>query len=131
MAYFIKNPIGIWGEKLACEKYLKRGFVLVARNIYNRRGKMLGELDLVVRSHKHLVFVEVKTRTSEKFGAAVASITKQKQRKLINTIKWFCRKFPQYNHLSPRIDVCAITIDRLDKSRVNVIIIPSAVTLDY
>lgn len=131
MAYFVKNKIGSWGEKIACEEYLKRGFVLVARNVYNFRGKRLGEIDLVMRTDKYLVFVEVKARTTNQFGSAVESITKLKQRKLIHIINWFCKRFPQYDHLQPRIDVCAIDIDPLDKSAVNVIIIPSAVTLDY
>lgn len=128
MAFNLKNKLGIWGERLAEAEYLKRGFVLVARNIHNNRGKMLGEIDLIMRSHKSLIFVEVRVRTKSRFGSAVDSITKSKRQKLIRTVQWFNRRFPQYSALSPRIDVCAIDID---KSQVNVIIIPSAVTLDY
>lgn len=131
MAYLVRNKIGVWGEKVACNQYLKQGYVLVARNIYNNRGKMMGELDLIVRSDTQLIFVEVKTRRLGKFGPAASSITKQKQRKLINTVNWFRRRFPQYRELQPRIDVCAIDIDPLDKSAVNVIIIPSAVEINY
>ncbi len=138
MAFNVKNKLGIWGERVAEREYLKRGFVLVARNVHNTRGKMLGEIDLVVRSDRSLVFVEVKVRRGDRFGSAVQSISKVKQRKLIRIVNWFLRRFPQYGNLQPRIDVCAIDAvpaafrlgGNIDKRAINVIIIPSAVTLD-
>jgi putative endonuclease len=138
MAFKLSNKLGIWGERLAEAKYLERGYVFVTRNAYNSRGKRLGEIDLVVRSETHLVFVEVKTRRSQRFGTAVESITAAKQRRIVKAVSWFCRLFPQFKQLQIRIDVCAIDIitaspngRKLDKPRVNVTIIPSAVTLDY
>ena len=131
MAYLIRNKLGVWGEKVAREAYLARGYVLVARNIYNNRGKMLGELDLVFRSEKQIIFVEVKTRRSDKFGTAAASVSRAKQRKLIHSVNWFLNRYPHFKSLRPRIDVCAIDFYKLDKTHANVIIIPSAVTLDY
>lgn len=130
MAFKLTNKFGIWGEQMAETEYLKRGYVLVARNIHNYKGKMLGEIDLVVRSSTELIFVEVKSRRGSRFGSALESVTKAKKQKLIKTVAWFCRVFPQYNKLQPRIDVCAISAN-LDKSAVNVIIVPHAVTLDY
>ena len=130
MAFKLKKQLGIWGERVAEREYLKRGFVLVARNVYNTRGKMLGEIDLVVRSDRSLVFVEVKVRKGNRFGSAVQSISKQKRKKLIRIVQWFCRRYPYYTNLQPRIDVFAIDVS-LDNRLVNAIIIPSAVTLDY
>ncbi len=130
MAFKLTNKFGIWGEQVAEAEYLKRGFVLVARNIHNYKGKMLGEIDLVVRSSTELIFVEVKSRRGGQFGTAIESVSKAKQRKLLKIVTWFCRAFPQYQKLQPRIDVCAIQAN-LDKSSVNVIIVPHAVTLDY
>ena len=133
MAFLVQNKLGKWGERKAEQEYLKQGYVLVARNIYNTRGKRLGEIDLVIRTETELVFVEVKTRRAGKFGTAVESITKLKQQKLIRTVQWFCRLFPQYAYLQPRIDVCAIDVTvigdgtDLDNCPVNVIIIPHAV----
>ena len=133
MAFLVQNKLGAWGEQRAEQEYLKRGFVLVARNVYNTRGKRLGEIDLVFRSETELIFVEVKTRRAGKFGTAVESITKAKQQKLIRTVKWFCQLFPQYGNLNPRIDVCAIDITVIGDGRdldicpVNVIIIPYSI----
>lgn len=130
MAFKLKNSVGIWGEQLAENEYLRRGFVLVARNIHNGKGKMLGEIDLVMRNETELVFVEVKARRTGRFGTALEAITKAKQKKLLKIVAWFSKSYPEFRDLRPRIDVCAITTN-LDKSSVNVIIIPSAVTLDY
>lgn len=129
MTFKLQNKIGIWGEKLAENYYLKRGYVLVARNVYNFKGKRLGEIDLVVRSETELIFVEVKVRRNDRFGSPQESVTRAKQKKLLKIVHWFCRAFPCYQSLTPRIDVCAITTN-IDKTVVNVIIIPSAVTLD-
>lgn len=134
MAFYVRKTLGAWGEQIACEEYLRRGLVLVARNIHNHRGKQLGEIDLVMRTDQQLVFVEVKTRRPSRFGSGAEAVTKQKQRKLVRIISWFCRRFPQYNRLQPRIDVCVVEVgfgSQLDKSAPNVIIIPDAVTLDY
>ena len=138
MAFSFRKKLGEWGEQLACEEYLKRGYVLVARNIYNHKGKQMGEIDLIMRTETELVFVEVKTRQGSRFGTGADSVTKVKQRKLIKILSWFLRMFPVYNKLRPRIDVCVIEVpayqtpsSNLEKSAVNVIIIPDAVTLDY
>ncbi len=135
MALSFRKKLGDFGERVACDEYLKRGYVLVARNIYNRRGKQMGEIDLIMRTSSHLIFVEVKSRRGSKFGTGAESMTKLKQKKLIKIISWFNRKYPQFNYLQPRIDVCVVDVVSgsadLDKSAVNVIIIPDAVTLDY
>ncbi|HEX3100037.1 MAG TPA: YraN family protein [Patescibacteria group bacterium] len=134
MAFNLKNKLGVWGERLAETEYLKRGYILVARNIHNRRGKLMGEIDLIMRSDKLIIFVEVKARRPSKFGSAVEAVTRAKQQKLIKTIHWFLRRFPQYKNLQPRIDICAIDIHLvmagdLDNHPKSVIIIPSAVEL--
>lgn len=138
MAFSFRKKLGEWGEQLACEEYLKRGYVLVARNIYNHKGKQMGEIDLIMRTETELVFVEVKTRQGNKYGTGAEAITKAKQRKLIKILNWFTRTFPVYKKLRPRIDVCVIEVpiyltpsSNLDKSAVNVIIITDAITLDY
>ncbi len=138
MAFKLQNQLGLWGERIAEQEYLKLGYVLVARNIYNGKGKRLGEIDLVMRTDKVLVFVEVKTRRPSKFGMASESVTRTKQKRLIKIVHWFTRCFPQYASLQPQIDVCAIDVSEttleqgdLDNAPKNVIIIPSAVTLDY
>ena len=54
----IRRTLGAHGERLACEHLAGRGYSLVDRNFRTR----YGELDLVARDERFLVFCEVKTR---------------------------------------------------------------------
>jgi putative endonuclease len=70
--------LGARGERLAAAWYMAAGYEVVARNWRCREG----ELDLVVRRPGEVVFCEVKSRTSERFGAPVEAVTGAKQRRL-------------------------------------------------
>jgi putative endonuclease len=49
---------------------------------HNFRGHSGGEIDIVCRDDDTLVFVEVKTRTSEDFGRPFAAVDRQKQKRI-------------------------------------------------
>ncbi len=70
---------GKHAEELAASFLEQRGLAIVARN-YRCRG---GEIDLVCRQGKGLVFVEVRLRRNLAYGGAGASITPSKQRRII------------------------------------------------
>lgn len=70
---------GQQGEALAERFLAQRGLTVVARNVRCRGG----EIDLVCRDGKTLVFVEVRRRRSGGYGGAAASITAGKQRRII------------------------------------------------
>ncbi len=66
------------GESLAVEHLKARGCKILAQNY--RAGR--GEIDIIVKDGQFIVFVEVKTRRSLKFGVPQASVTKQKQKQI-------------------------------------------------
>lgn len=70
---------GKLAEERAERHLAKRGLAIVTRN-FRCRG---GEIDLVCRDGRVLVFVEVRMRRSNAFGGAGASITQTKQRRII------------------------------------------------
>lgn len=70
-----------------------------------------GELDLVMLHGDELVFVEVKTRTGERFGRAAEAVTPAKQRRLLATAAWFAAGHPEHSERIWRIDIVAVTID--------------------
>jgi len=75
------KTLGRTGEA-AAERYLsKLGYSILDRN-YRTRG---GEIDLVVSDRDTLVFVEVKTRESERYGEAVQAVTPHKQEQMSKT----------------------------------------------
>jgi putative endonuclease len=70
---------GARAEGVAAQYLMRHGLAIVARN-FRTRG---GEIDLVARDGRTLVFVEVRMRRSEAFGGAAASITWRKRERLV------------------------------------------------
>ncbi len=69
------RSLGRAGEKLAADWYESHGYEVVARNWRCREG----ELDLVARRGRTIVFCEVKARGSEAFGSPAEAVTRTKQ----------------------------------------------------
>jgi putative endonuclease len=103
--------LGRHGEDLALEHYRQLGFKFLERNYIFHRGKQTGEIDLVVCKNQEIVFVEVKTRRSSRFGTGLEAVDFFKQRKLVMTAKLYLLKHPQYRGWNYRIDVVTVDID--------------------
>lgn len=73
-----RRVLGADGETQAAAWYEAHGYVVVARNWRCRDG----ELDLVVRRGRLLAFVEVKSRSTTRFGTPAEAVTPDKQRRL-------------------------------------------------
>lgn len=98
--------VGDIGERLAA-KYLKSlGFKILMRNFRAQGG---GEVDLVCRDGRRLVFVEVKTRTSLKFGRPVEAVTTDKQYLITRgAMEWLARL--DRPHVYYRFDVLEVML---------------------
>ena len=83
-----ENNAGLEAEKIAATFLVKQGLKLLVHNYHCR----FGEIDLVMLEAKTLVFVEVKLRANSLFGGAAASITPQKQQKLILTAQHYLQQ---------------------------------------
>ena len=98
-----RQKLGQAGEALA-ERHLKKmGYRIIARNYRNQ----LGEIDLIARDNGTLVFVEVKTRRSDKYGGPRFAITHQKQKKLSITALSYLKQTRQID-CKARFDVVLI-----------------------
>lgn len=98
--------VGERGEKIA-EKFLKeKGYKILEKNFQNR----FGEIDLVARNGDTLVFVEVKTRYTERFGKPEESVTPAKIRKIIKAGQFYRNLNSDLPDLE-RIDVVAIDLE--------------------
>jgi putative endonuclease len=73
-----RRALGESGEAAAAGWYEANGYEVLARNWRCRQG----EIDLIVRRARTVVFCEVKTRTSLAFGAPVEAITRDKRNRL-------------------------------------------------
>lgn len=72
---------GCLAEQRARDYLIDQGLTWLASNYHCR----VGEIDLIMRDGEALVFVEVRSRVSNAFGGALASVTRSKQQKLIKT----------------------------------------------
>jgi putative endonuclease len=79
---------GIGAEDAAASLLARHGLEIVARNYRTR----LGEIDLVARDGATLVFVEVRSRASDRFGGAVESVTAAKRRRLVAAARQYLSK---------------------------------------
>jgi putative endonuclease len=73
-----RRALGASGEAAVADWYREHGYEVVAANWRCRAG----ELDLIVRRGRTFVFCEVKTRSSDAFGAPVEAVTRDKQVRL-------------------------------------------------
>ena len=99
------------GESLAVGHLKGRGYKILAQNYRAVRG----EIDLVAQDGDCIVFVEVKTRRSLKFGTPQAAVTIQKQRQISkvalvylqtkNLLNAPCRFDVIAVHLSPQLEL--------------------------
>lgn len=102
-----RQRIGLIGEEAVARRYVEMGFSVVARNLHIFRN----EIDLILQSKTHLVFVEVKTRhaipgVSSKYGRPAAAIDQAKQTRMRRAAKDYLRMHP--TSLQPRIDVAEV-----------------------
>ncbi len=99
----LRRIIGRRGEDRAAQYLRRRGYRILARNWRCR----LGEIDLIALDGDTLVFVEVKTRRGDVFGAPELAVTPRKQRQLTKAALSFIMS-RKLGHLPGRFDVVAI-----------------------
>ncbi|MCD8025298.1 MAG: YraN family protein [Candidatus Gastranaerophilales bacterium] len=103
---------GKYGEKLASQYLIKNGYRIIETNYKYSR---LGEIDIIALYKDELCFVEVKTRSSNKFGAPFEAITRDKLQKMIVCMK----NYSQNSNLKfKRCRIDAISVEIGGKSPV-------------
>jgi len=73
-----KDAVGAYGERVAARCLIEAGMELLERNWRSRRG----ELDIIARDGRTVVFCEVKTRRSVAFGGPAEAVGPAKVRRL-------------------------------------------------
>jgi putative endonuclease len=104
-----RQALGAAGEAQAARWYESQGFTVLARNWRSGRG----ELDLVLGRAGLVVFCEVKTRTSDAFGAPVEAVTRTKQVRLRRLAAAWIDQAPTRPR-EIRFDVASVLAGRLD-----------------
>ncbi len=97
--------IGNAAESLACDYLQQRGLKLITRNYH----APFGELDLIMREHDQIVFVEVRFRRHNRYGSGADSVTANKQDKLIKTALYYLQQHPKQAKYPLRFDVISVS----------------------
>jgi len=99
-----RRALGKLGEAAAAAYLQRNGVRILAANF----ACAAGEIDLIGREREALLFVEVKTRTSEAFGPPHLAVHQRKQRQIVRVAQWFLaeRRMPE---TACRFDVVAVT----------------------
>jgi len=103
----LQRDLGRRGEDLA-HRYLRRQkYVIVARN-YRPSSGAPGEIDVIARSGKKLIFIEVKTRANDDVSFPERAVDGEKQRYVIRTARDYARHAGvDWEYV--RFDIIAIT----------------------
>ena len=96
------NLLGAWGEALAADYLRKKHYQVIAAGYRSR----FGEIDLIVKDRRFLVFVEVKLRKSADFAKALEYVDQRKQDRIRITASMYLSQYP--TNLQPRFDVIEI-----------------------
>ncbi len=113
----VRRQLGTAGEQIAARALAERGLSIVERNFRCTEG----EIDLIARDGAEWVFVEVKTRRSDRFGTPEEAVTPRKQAKLIAVAETYLQAHG-VEGADWRIDVVGIAMDAGGRlQRVNII----------
>lgn len=102
---YIKQEIGKLGEDIAANFLIEKGYIILDRNFECRQG----ELDIIAKDKDEIVFIEVKTRTSNKYGTPSEAVNKIKQKHMLQSIKYYLF-IRNLNQEFVRIDVIEVNI---------------------
>lgn len=88
MKIHIKRELGNLGEQIAAEYLEKNKYKIIKRNFFCRKG----EIDIIAKDKNEIVFIEVKTRTSNNFGKPSEAVNSIKQKHLYKAAEYFLYK---------------------------------------
>ncbi len=97
--------LGVRGEELACRVFRRLGFEVVERNYRCRAG----EIDLIAARGPLVVFCEVKTRRTDRYGEPSEAVTHLKRARLRRAAaSWLAERKPRTKEV--RFDVVSVIV---------------------
>ena len=103
------NTTQQWGndaEKMVADYLTGHGFSILVRNYR----KQYGEIDIIARDRNNILsFLEVKTRTSQSYGAPQEAVHPRKQAQISRVALEFIQRYNLENYPA-RFDVIAIEL---------------------
>lgn len=106
------TDIGMHGESVAAKFLKKHGFRILEKNLHVSHN----ELDIIAKNKEYIIFVEVKTRSSDQtlntgFGSPASAVDKSKQSRTVTAARGYLKN-SKYTNLQPRFDVIEVYLDK-------------------
>lgn len=98
------RAVGTEYETLACEYLTQQGYQILERNFRCRQG----EIDIVAKDSKYLVFIEVKYRRSGQEGDPAEAVDARKQARILRTARYYMTRYHISEDTPCRFDVVAV-----------------------
>jgi putative endonuclease len=111
-----RKPLGKRGEAVACRALVSEGYRILAQNYRCP----LGEIDLVARQGRTLVFVEVKSESGGSGILPKARVDRKKQRKILQVAQFYLKE-KGIQGVSARFDVVQVQFNEGDPPLVDII----------
>ncbi len=97
------KDLGNWGEDKAVDYLKKNGYKIICRNF----NSYYGEIDIIAKYNRELVFFEVKTRRNISYGMPIESVNYYKQKHLYSTAEYYLYK-NKISNVPIRFDIIEI-----------------------
>ena len=106
----MQNPsqaLGVLGEELAFHHLQKKGYKVLLRNYESP----MGEIDLIAKEKGALVFIEVKTRSSDAMGSPAESVTHFKRHQIVKSAQYYVKRYG-IHRVPCRFDVVSVILPK-------------------
>lgn len=80
-----RHEIGKVGEDIAVRYLQEKGYIIIERNFDCKQG----EIDVIAKDNKEIVFVEVKTRTNKNYGKPKEAVNKIKKKHIYRSAEYY------------------------------------------
>lgn len=100
-----KRSVGNKYEKLVSDYLEKQGYYIKERNFRCR----FGEIDIIAKKDSYLVFIEVKYRSTGKYGVPQEAVDHCKQKRISNAASFYLYKYHYPMDTPVRFDVAAVS----------------------
>ena len=105
----MSKELGLKGEVLAKEYLINKEYIILTTNYKNK----IGEIDIIAKKDNVIVFIEVKTRESIKYGYPREAVNFYKQQKIRNVATVYLKFKGLYDKVLVRFDVIDIVGDKI------------------
>ena len=105
-----KRKTGSRYEEQAAAFLEKQGLKILEHNFFCRGG----EIDLVAKDGKYLVFVEVKYRSNRRYGSPCEAVDHRKQKRISNAAAFYLRRYGYPMDQPCRFDVAQVSADAVE-----------------